>query len=92
MLIESVNGGANLDPGAHSTSATDSFVGTKLLRLAASNSNRAPAEITCNFAKRVQTRQYRHGARSDRAKGRRVSAAQRKEHRAWQRCAPTVIT
>ena len=56
MLIESVNGGANLDPGAHSTSATDSFVGTKLLRLAASNSNRAPAEITCNFAKRVQTK------------------------------------
>ena len=51
-----MNGGANCDPGAHSTSATDSFVGTRLLRLAASNSNRAPAEITCNFAKRVQTK------------------------------------
>ena len=76
---ESVNGGANCDPGAHSTSATDSFVGTKLLRVAAINSNRAPAEITCNLPSACKSRQYRRGLRSDRAKGRRVSAAQRNE-------------
>ena len=51
----SVNGGANCDPGAHSTSATDSFVGTKLLRVAAINSNRAPAEITCNLPSACKT-------------------------------------